>query len=97
MLESATLAVGKAVVTRAGRLWLGARTAKTERTKDLIELIEVRFPDHIADSVVERLRPLCEHEFGGLTESDRAAVLAEVVDTLNRADLGRRRRADSPP
>ena len=99
VLESATLAVGKAVAMRAGRVWLCARTAKAERTKDLVELIKVRFPDHvaarridrqladIADSVVERLRPLCEHEFGGLAENDKAAVLAEVVDTLQRADL----------
>ena len=99
VLESATLAVGNAVAGRAGKAWLGARTAEAERGKDLVELIKVRFPDHIharrverqladiADSVVERLRPLCEHEFGGLTANDKAAVLAEVVDTLNRADL----------
>lgn len=97
-LEAAA-AVGKVVASRAGREWLAARSAASDRSKDLTELIRVSFPDRfarrklerrladIADSVEKRLTPLVEQEYGGLSDPDRAAVLAEVETALAQVDL----------
>jgi hypothetical protein len=97
-LEAAA-AVGKVVANRAGREWLAARSAASDRSKDLTELIRSSFPDRfarrklerqladIADSVEKRLTPLVEQEYGGLSDTDRAAALAEVEAALNRVDL----------
>jgi hypothetical protein len=66
---------------------------------DLIELIKTGFPDEIkqrkaerqfeaiADAVTERVLTFARQEFGGLSDSDREAVLYQVVITLDRADL----------
>jgi Leucine-rich repeat (LRR) protein len=97
-LEAAA-SVGQVVAKRAGREWLAARAAATDRDKDLTELIRVSFPDRfarrrlerqladIADSVEKRLGPLIEQEYGGLADNDRAAALAEVESALEQADL----------
>ncbi|MQY08477.1 NACHT N-terminal Helical domain 1-containing protein [Actinomadura macrotermitis] len=99
MVESVALTVGKIVGIRAGGLWLAGRRDKGDRDKDLVELIQLRFPDRIhrrraerqldeiADSVAERVITLCGHEFGGLGENDKAAVLVDVADVLKAADL----------
>jgi hypothetical protein len=98
-LESAALAVGRAVGKHVACAWLTGRSAEQERGKELAELIRVRFPDRIvrrrferqiadiADQVAERLLSLCGHEYGGLRKNDKAAALAEVVQALGDADL----------
>ncbi|MEU0241689.1 NACHT domain-containing protein [Nocardiopsis sp. NPDC006198] len=98
-LETAVLATAKAVGTKAGRVWLTQHAAASDREKDLTELIRLTFRDGIARrkvehqiegialAVMERLQPLCEQEFRGLDDGDRAAVLAEVTDALVKADL----------
>ena len=70
-----------------------------DREKELSELIQVSFADRfvrrrlerqlgdIADSVERRLEALITVEYRGLADSDRAAVFAEVVSALERADL----------
>lgn len=99
-VEAAGLAAGKAVAQRAFRVWLAGRSARAERNAELTELIKTRFTDQffaarrlenqiegIANSVGERLVQLCGPEFGELTNTDRAAALAEVTATLTAADL----------
>ncbi|GAA4187291.1 NACHT domain-containing protein [Streptosporangium oxazolinicum] len=98
-IEAIAAAAGKAVVERAVREGLAARTARAERGADLTTLIQSGFPDRflrrslerqleaIADGVERRLAVLVEREYGGLTENDRAAVLREVVATVQAADL----------
>ncbi|TDD40950.1 hypothetical protein E1286_33655 [Nonomuraea terrae] len=101
-LETAALKVGTAVGERALRTWLTARSTDESTRTPLVELMRVRFPDHfvrrkaerqlddIADAVVARVLKLCGHEFPGLGDDDRLVVLAEVRDTLARADLSDR-------
>lgn len=98
-LEVAAAAAGRTVARRAGREWLAARAAASDRGKDLTELIRVSFPDRfarrklerqladIADSVERRLTPLIEQEYGGLSDDDRAAALAEAERALGTMDL----------
>jgi hypothetical protein len=99
MLESAAVAVGKALGTHLAQVWLAGRSDGRERGKGLVELTQAKFPDRIArrrferqvadvaDQVAERLMAMCGHEYGGLGENDKAAALAEVVQTLAEADL----------
>jgi hypothetical protein len=98
-LEAAAVAVGKALGKHLTQAWLADRSAEQERGKDLVELIQTRFPDRIArrrferqvadvaDQVAERLLAMCGHEYGGLGDNDKSAALAEVVQTLTEADL----------
>jgi len=98
-LEAAVAAAGGTVAKRAGREWLATRAARSDRDKDLTELIRVSFPDRfarrklerqladIADSVERRLTPLIAQEYGGLADNDRVAVLAEAEAALEQADL----------
>ena len=98
-LETAAVAVGKAVGERLVVAWLVGRAVERERGKDLVELVQTRFPDRIArrrferqiadiaDQIAERLLSLCGHEYRGLRRNDKAAVLAEVVEALAEADL----------
>ncbi|WP_017573478.1 NACHT domain-containing protein [Nocardiopsis halotolerans] len=99
VLETAVVTTAKTVATKAGRVWLARRAAEADRGRDLTELIRVSFRDAVARrrvehqiegialAVMERLQPLCEHELRGLTEADKAAVLAEVTEVLEEADL----------
>ncbi|MEV4016090.1 NACHT domain-containing protein [Nonomuraea angiospora] len=101
-LEAAALKVGTAVGERAMRTWLTARSTDESSRRPLVDLMRVRFPDHlvrrkaerqledIADAVTARVLKVCGHEFPGLGEEDRPVVLAEVRDTLVRADLSDR-------
>lgn len=101
-LESAAVSVGRALGKHVALAWLTARSAERERGKDLVQLIQTRFPDRImrrrferqiadiADQIAERLLSLCGHEYGGLGKNDKAAVLAEVVRALADADLSDR-------
>ncbi|MFF5207837.1 NACHT domain-containing protein [Streptosporangium sp. NPDC000396] len=101
-LEAAAAAAAKAVAQRAAQEWLSVRSAQTERNSDLATLIRSELPDRlvrrsfqrqveaIADGVDRRLMTLVEREYGGLSESDRAAALLEAVDTLKRADFSDR-------
>ncbi|GAA3085919.1 NACHT domain-containing protein [Streptosporangium carneum] len=101
-LEAVVAAAGKAVAGRAVREGLAARAARQERGADLTTLIRSGFPDRfvrrslerqieaVADGIERRLAVLVEQEYGGLTENDRAAVLHEVVATLEAADLSDR-------
>ncbi|WP_345443092.1 NACHT domain-containing protein [Actinoallomurus vinaceus] len=98
-LEPVAAAAAKAVAQRAGREWLATRAARSDRDKDLTELIRVSLPDRfvrrklerqladIADSVEKRLSALIEQEYGGLEENDRAAVLLDVKAAIERVDL----------
>ncbi|MFB9834038.1 NACHT N-terminal Helical domain 1-containing protein [Actinoallomurus acaciae] len=101
-LETAAVAVGKALGRHLAQAWLTGRAGESERGKDLIELTRARFPDRIArrrferqvadvaDQFAERLLTVSGHEYGGPAESDKAAALAEVVLTLTDADLSDR-------
>ncbi|WP_052424259.1 NACHT domain-containing protein [Nonomuraea candida] len=101
-LETAALKVGTAVGERAMRTWLTARSTGESSRLPLVELMRARFPDHlvrrkaqrqiedIADAVTARVLKLCGHEFPGLGDDDRLVVLAEIRDTLARADLSDR-------
>ncbi|WP_336205180.1 NACHT N-terminal Helical domain 1-containing protein [Nonomuraea sp. LPB2021202275-12-8] len=98
-LETAALGLGKAVGERALRTVLTSRASAESQSKDLVELMRARFPDHlvrrkaerqlgdIADAVTARVLKVCAHEFPGLGEDDRLVVLAEVTGALTRADL----------
>jgi hypothetical protein len=98
-LEPVAAAAAKAVAQRAGREWLATRAAKSDRDKDLIELIRVSLPDRfvrrklerqladIADSVEKRLSALIEQEYGGLEVHDREAVLLDVKAAIEKVDL----------
>ncbi|MFI6392117.1 NACHT domain-containing protein [Nonomuraea sp. NPDC050540] len=98
-LDAAALAVGKAVGDRAARTWLTARSTAESRELPLLDLMRSRFPDQlvrrkaerqiadIADSVTARVLKLAAHEYPGLEDNARESVLAEIVDTLTRADL----------
>ena len=84
---------------RAGREWLAARAEKDQQGRELSELIQVSFADRFArrklerqladitDSVERRLSALIAVEYQGLEDNDRAAVFAEVITALERADL----------
>ncbi|WP_433183261.1 NACHT domain-containing protein [Actinoallomurus sp. CA-150999] len=101
-LEAAAVAAGQALGRHLAQVWLAGWSAERDRKRDLVDLIQVRFPDRIArrrferqiadiaDQVAERLLTLCGHEYGGLRENDKAAALAEVVQTLADADLSDR-------
>jgi len=97
--EAAALGAGRAVARRAAAVWLADRRDAAERSKDLSDLVALRVGDRflrrrlerqiddVADQVAQRLEPLCQHEFRGLAEGDRAAALIAVVDTFAAADL----------
>jgi hypothetical protein len=101
-LEAAAVAVGKALGKHLAQTWLAGRSAEQDRRKELTELVQARFPDRIArrrferqvadvaDQVAERLLTMCGHEYGGLSDNDKAAALAEAVQTLADADLSDR-------
>ncbi|GAA0363905.1 NACHT domain-containing protein [Actinoallomurus spadix] len=101
-LEAVAVAVGKALGGHLAQTWLTGRSAERERSRDLVDLMQSRFPDRIvrrrferqiddiADQVAERLLTLCGHEYGGLRENDKTAALAEVAQTLAGADLSDR-------
>ncbi|MCO5992230.1 NACHT domain-containing protein [Actinoallomurus rhizosphaericola] len=101
-LEAVAVAVGKALGRHLAQTWLTGRSAEQERARDLVDLLQTRFPDRIvrrrferqiddiADQVAERLLTMCGHEYGGLRENDKAAALAEVAQTLAGADLSDR-------
>ncbi|MCO6011022.1 NACHT domain-containing protein [Actinoallomurus purpureus] len=101
-VEAAAVAVGQALGRHLAQAWLTGWSAERDRRRDLVDLIQARFPDRIArrrferqiadiaDQVADRLLTLCGHEYGGLGENDRAAALAEVVQTLADADLSDR-------
>ena len=98
-LATAASAVGKQVVTHAVRTWFSARRERGQRGAELIELVRIGVPDHfkqrklvrqledLADQIAERLRPIYEHDFRDLPESERAAALQAVVNALQSADL----------
>jgi hypothetical protein len=98
-VEVAALGVGRSAARLVVARWLSSRAARDAASKDLIELIKTGFPDEIkrrkaerqfeaiADSVTERLLTFTRQEFGGLGDGDRAAVLYQVVLTLDLADL----------
>jgi Leucine-rich repeat (LRR) protein len=97
--EAAAFVAGRAVARRAAVVWLSDRRDAAERSKDLSELVALRISDRfhrrslerqveeIADRVAQRLEPLCQHEFYGLGDNDRTAVLRAVVDAFATADL----------
>ncbi|KDN74178.1 ATP-binding protein [Streptomyces olindensis] len=97
--EAAALRLGTTVAKAAADLWLGGRRREQERHLPLAELVRVRVPGlrlrrsverqfgQITDAVFDRLEPYLEHEFRGLDESGRQAVIDGVCDTFARADL----------
>ena len=99
VLATAASAVGRQVVTHAVRTWFGARRERGQRGAERIELVRIGVLDHfkqrklvrqledLADQIAERLRPVYEHDFRDVPESERAAALQAVVDTLQAADL----------
>lgn len=84
---------------RRADIWLGGRRRQQERHLPLAELVRVRVPGlrlqrsverqfgQITDAVFDRLEPSLEHEFRGLDESGRQAVIDAVCDTFAWADL----------
>lgn len=101
-IEVAALGAGRSVTKLVISRWLSDRSARAMASRDLVELIKTGFPDEIkqrkverqfeaiADSVTERLLAFTRQEYSGLTDSDREAVLYQVVLTLDRADLSDR-------
>ncbi|WP_336621358.1 NACHT N-terminal Helical domain 1-containing protein [Streptomyces sp. DH10] len=97
--EAAALRLGTTVARTAADIWLGGRRRQQERHLPLAELVRVRVPGlrlqrsverqfgQITDAVFDRLEPYLEHEFRGLDESGRQAVIDAVCDTFARADL----------
>ncbi|MFD0413256.1 NACHT domain-containing protein [Streptomyces sp. NPDC127108] len=97
--EAAAVRLGSTVATRAVRLWLAPKERDQQAHSSMSELIRVRVPglrarrgverqfEQIADAVAGRVQPLLEHEFRGLTEDGRQAVLTAVTDAFVRADL----------
>ena len=91
-LATAASAIGKQVVTHAVRTWFGARRERDQRGAELIELVRIGVPDHfkqrklvrqledLADQIAERLRPVYEHDFRDLPESERAAARVGDLD-----------------
>ncbi|MDQ0716409.1 hypothetical protein QFZ55_005861 [Streptomyces luteogriseus] len=80
-------------------IWLGGRRRRQERQLSLTELVRLRVPGlrlqrsverqfgQITDAVFDRLEPYLEHEFRGLDESGRQAVIDAVCYKFARADL----------
>jgi hypothetical protein len=101
-LETVALGLGRAVGDRALRTVLTHHAGKESRDKDLVALMRAHFPDQlvrrkaerqledIADAVTARVLKVCAHEFPGLEDHDRRAVLAEVTATLQASDLSDR-------
>ncbi|MFD5740129.1 NACHT domain-containing protein [Streptomyces massasporeus] len=97
--EAAALRLGTTVAKTAADIWLGGRRRQQERQLSLTELVRLRVPGlrlqrsverqfgQITDAVFDRLEPYLEHEFRGLDESGRQAVIDAVCDTFARADL----------
>ncbi|MCK8436062.1 NACHT domain-containing protein [Streptomyces sp. D2-8] len=97
--EAAALRLGTTVAKTAADIWLGGRRRQQERHLSLTELVRVRVPGlrlqrsverqfgQITDAVFDRLEPYLEHEFRGLDEAGRQAVIDAVCDTFARADL----------
>ncbi|MFE7272322.1 NACHT domain-containing protein [Streptomyces sp. NPDC057623] len=97
--ETAALRLGTTVANTAAQIWLGGRRREQERRLSIEELARVRVPgvkfsrsvkrqfEQIADAVFDRLEPFLEHEFRGLEESGRQAVIDAVCDTFAAADL----------
>lgn len=100
--EAAAIRLGGTVAMRAARLWLGPKERDQQARSAMEELIRVRVAglraqrsvkrqfEQISDAVAARVQPLIEHEFRGLTEEGRAAVLEAVVSTFATADLSDR-------
>jgi energy-coupling factor transporter ATP-binding protein EcfA2 len=98
-LEAVLGSVSKAVAQRSVGAWLASRAGQQELDVDLKELIRSSFRDHVARrkfdnqvqgialAVEERLRELVKHEYRGLTDEAKAAVLHEVIHSLSSADL----------
>ncbi|QCD58436.1 NACHT domain-containing protein [Streptomyces hawaiiensis] len=97
--EAAALRLGTIVARTAADIWLGGRRRQQERHSSLTELVRLRVPGlrlqrsverqfgQITDAVFDRLEPYLEHEFRGLDEAGRQAVVDAVCDTFARADL----------
>ncbi|MEU0726107.1 NACHT domain-containing protein [Streptomyces sp. NPDC006140] len=97
--EAAALRLGTTVAKTAADLWLGGKRRQQERHLSLAELVRVRVPGlrlqrsverqfgQVTDAVFDRLEPYLEHEFRGLDEAGRQAVIDAVCDTFARADL----------
>lgn len=97
--ETAALRLGTTVANTAAQIWLGGKRREQERHLSIEELARVRVPgvkfsrsvkrqfEQIADAVFDRLEPFLEHEFRGLEEAGRRAVIDAVCDTFASADL----------
>ncbi|MEU2912053.1 NACHT N-terminal Helical domain 1-containing protein [Streptomyces massasporeus] len=97
--EAAALRLGTTVAKTAADIWPGGRRRQQERQLSLTELVRLRVPGlrlqrsverqfgQITDAVFDRLEPYLEHEFRGLDEAGRQAVIDAVCDTFARADL----------
>ncbi|MFF9120245.1 hypothetical protein ACF09Y_32510 [Streptomyces massasporeus] len=97
--EAAALRLGTTVAKTAADIWLGGRRRRQERQLSLTELVRLRVPGlrlqrsverqfgQITDAVFDRLEPYLEHEFRGLDQAGRQAVIDAVCDTFARADL----------
>ncbi|MFC5181325.1 NACHT domain-containing protein [Actinomadura harenae] len=98
-VELAAVGVGKSVAKLVLGRVLSGRTSRLDRSSDLVDLIKVGYADElrrrkavsqfedIATAVADRLLKFCRAEYRGLTDGDREAVLAQVVLTLDKADL----------
>ncbi|WP_459805061.1 NACHT N-terminal Helical domain 1-containing protein [Herbidospora sp. RD11066] len=99
VLETALSGLAKSVAQRTVGAWLANRTDRQERDTDLSELIRSSFLDNVARrkfehqvkgialAVEDRLTALVTHEYRGLTDDAKAAVLHEVIHSLTSADL----------
>ncbi|WP_409464057.1 NACHT domain-containing protein [Amycolatopsis sp. GA6-003] len=98
-IESAALKIGSAIAQTAAKIWLRSRSSAEERSMTLVQLTGARglgiLPqrrlnrqlDQLAETIAQRLEPLCDQEFRRLAEHDRLAALDAVALTLETADL----------
>ncbi|MGW5262274.1 NACHT domain-containing protein [Microbispora sp. NPDC004025] len=96
---SSTLAVARAVILPIVRMILADRDKKRSQSLPLAELINVRITDDFkkralkreveaaVDLVAQRIKPLLEREWPGLSGSDKDAALFEVIRAFESADL----------
>ncbi|WP_416348961.1 NACHT domain-containing protein [Microbispora triticiradicis] len=96
---SYSLAIARAVILPIARMILADREKKRSQSLPLAELINVRITDDFKkraltreveaaiDLVAQRLEPLLEREWPGLSRSDKDAALFEVIRVFESADL----------
>jgi hypothetical protein len=98
-LEASAIALTTAVVKAAAKVWLGDRTIAADATAKVFDLLEKQVTGlndrrklrllftNLKSRVADRLLPFLDVEFRALPEHERAAAVAAVRETFERAAL----------